>query len=138
MIVLDAAHLQRQATQIDVAAARVEVHFGAERGRHLERDVAGAGLDVYGPERRDERAVDVRDECLADAEVQPDGLAARDTDAQIGVCFETVARASGDPHLTPFPEPATAFVPAMIVTKRAVIAHPQRRIPAASPLRHYD
>src|SRR5438445_732210 len=59
VIVLDPAHLQRQSAEIDVTASRIEIHLRAEGRRHLQRDVAGASLDVYRPERRHERHIHV-------------------------------------------------------------------------------
>ena len=35
-------------------------------------------------------------------------------------------------------EPATAVVASVLFAERAVVAHAQRRIPAAPPLRHHD
>jgi len=59
MIVLDPAHLQRQPPRSMSPLPVSEIDFGAEGGRHFERDVARAGLDVYGAERRHERDIDV-------------------------------------------------------------------------------
>ncbi len=131
--------VSRAGLEVDVAGRGTQVHV-ARPGLDAKRALGAIGRDIGRRHVNANCAVDVRDERFPDTEVEGDVLTARNADAEIGVRLEAVARASGDTHLTPFPEPAAAFVPAVIVTKRAVIAHPQRRIPAAppAPLRHHD
>src|SRR6267378_3753388 len=127
----------RTRREADIARRGPQVHV-PRAGLDAQR-AAGAVGGYIG--RRDidaDHAVHVRDERFSHAEVQRHVLALRDAHPQIGVGLEPISATSGDPHFMTLAEPTTAVVATVLVAERAVVAHAQRRIPAAPPRRHHD
>src|ERR1041384_4327735 len=103
-------------------------------GRNPQRALRPRGRDVRRRDRHTQRAVDVRDRRLTDAEIEPDALAGGNGHVQVGVGFQSTA-APRDPDLAAFVEAVAA---ALGVAERAVVAHAQGGVPAAAPTGQRD
>src|SRR3989449_3789252 len=102
----------RTGFQADVAGAVTEIHV-SRAGRDAQHAARAIGGDVRGRDIHADDAIDVGQNCFADAQVERDVLAGGGSHVQIGRCLEAIARTAPGAYLLPFPIAGTSLLLAL-------------------------